>query len=380
MDFAQLVEKINKEFGETVISGQLPPRERIPFSSPYLNYVTYGGIVYGSSSEFVGAESSGKSTLAQDLISQFQKIEKKRYEDRKKELELALENAKGKELERVRSSLEGLRERKTVYLDLEFTLDGTWLNKLGVDSSKVFIIQPQAMGVETPLDWIIQLAETEEVGFIVIDSIGAMVSGAEEEKSLNDSTYGGISKALTRFYKKVMPYVKKNNIALLVINQTRDDMNNPYNQFNRPGGKMNKFAQSLTLGLSGGDKLDEKYGDATGKSEMVYARITNVQMIKNKTAPPDRQRTKFTIKHGKGIDQAFDVFSMACDTGIIAVAGAYYTFFDPQTGEELNKVQGKSKAVEFLRANDDLRHNLWKRLYDESLLKEDYVEQIEEEE
>ena len=67
MDFLQLIDKINKDYGNTVISGTLPPRERIPFSSPYLNYVTYGGIVYGSSSEFVGAESSGKSTLAQDL-------------------------------------------------------------------------------------------------------------------------------------------------------------------------------------------------------------------------------------------------------------------------------------------------------------------------
>ena len=379
MDFSQLIEKINKEFGDTVISGTLPPRERIPFSSPYLNYVTYGGIVYGSSSEFVGAESSGKSTLAQDLISQFQKIEAVRFAKRKEELQTAIAKAKGKELERLTSQLEATKERKTVYLDLEFTLDGVWLNKLGVDASKVFIIQPQAMGVETPLDWIIQLAETEEVGFIIIDSIGAMVSGAEEEKSLNDATYGGISKALTRFYKKVMPYVKKNNIALLVINQTRDDMNNPYNQFNRPGGRMNKFAQSLSLGLSGGEKLDEKYGDATGKSEMVHARVSNVQMIKNKTAPPDRQRTKFTIKHGRGIDQAFDVFGMACDLGMVAVAGAYYTFFDPENGVELKKVQGKSKAVEFLRANDDLRNKLWKRLYDESLLKDDFVENIEEE-
>lgn len=380
MDFLQLIDKINKDYGNTVISGTLPPRERIPFSSPYLNYVTYGGIVYGSSSEFVGAESSGKSTLAQDLISQFQRIEKERYETNRKEIEELLPKAKGKEIERLNARLEALKERKTVYLDLEFTLDGTWLAKLGVDANKVFIIQPQAMGVETPLDWIIQLAETSEVGFIVIDSIGSMVSGAEEEKSLNDATYGGISKALTRFYKKVMPYVKKNNIALLVINQTRDDMANPYNQFNRPGGKMNKFAQSLTLGLVGGEKLDERYGDATGKSEMVYARVTNVQMIKNKTAPPDRQRTKFTIRHGKGIDQAYDVFGMGCDVGLIAVAGAYYTFFDPDSGEELLKVQGKSRAVDFLRANEALRNKLWKALYLRSLLKDDVETPIEEDE
>lgn len=371
MEFSDLVQKINKEYGDTVISGKLPKKERIPFSSPYLNYVTYGGVCYGASSELVGAESSGKSTLAQDLIHNLQKIEKQRYEDKKKELKEQISKAKGKAQEKLQEELDNLKERKTIYLDLEFTLDGEWLEKLGVDSDKVFVIQPNAMGIETPLDWIIEFSQTDEVAFIIIDSIGSMVSGAEESKSLNDATYGGISKALTRFYKKVMPHVKKNNIALLVVNQTRDDMSNPYNQFNRPGGKMNKFAQSLTLGLSGGDKLDEKYGDATGKSEMVSAKMTNVQMIKNKTAPPDRQRTKFTISHGRGIDKAFDVFSMACDFGSISVAGAYYTFIDPATGEQLTKVQGKANAVTYLRDNPDLLETIWEDLYKKSLLTEE---------
>lgn len=381
MDFAQLVEKINKEYGDTIQAGKIPPKERIPFSSPYLNYVTYGGICYGASSEFVGAESSGKSTLAQDLIHNFQIKEKARYESAKAELVAKMEKAKDKDKAKIQEQINALKERKTVYLDLEFTLDGYWLEQLGVDPDKVFVIHPDAMGVETPLDWIIQFAETDEVGFIVIDSIGAMVSGAEEEKTLSESTYGGISKALTRFYKKVMPHIKKNSIALLVINQTRDDMSNPYNQFNRPGGKMNKFAQSLTLGLSGGDKLDEKYGDATGKSEMVAARLTNVQMIKNKTAPPDRQRTQFCIKHGKGIDVAYDVFSMACDFGFVVVTGAYYTFVDPITGEEIIKVQGKSKAINYLRDNPQLLASISKALYEKStIMDEGFVPEEDEQE
>lgn len=375
MELAQLIDKINKEYGETVVTGKLPPKERIPFSSPYLNYVTYGGICYGASSEFVGAESSGKSTLAQDLIHQFQLIEKNRYETKKAEIEALIAKAKGKELDRLTEELSNLRERKTVYLDLEFTLDGEWLEQLGVDADKVYVIHPDAMGVETPLDWIVEFSDTNEVGFIIIDSIGSMVSGAEEEKSLSDATYGGISKALTRFYKKVMPNLKKNNIALLVVNQTRDDMANPYNQFNRPGGKMNKFAQSLTIGLSGGDKLDEKYADATNKSEMVYAKLTNVQMIKNKTAPPDRQRTRFTIQHGRGIDIAYDIFSMACDFGLVNVSGAYYTFVEPNTGEEIQKVQGKAKAVSFLKDNPEIKQRLWKALYEKSTTDEEVSEE-----
>lgn len=379
MDFNQLVDKINKEYGNSITSGALPPRSRIPFSSPYLNYVTYGGICMGTSSEFVGAESSGKSTLSQDLIHNFQKIEKKEYEAKREVVKAKLAKAKDKDIAKLTDELNAIKERKTIYLDLEFSWDSLWVAKLGVDPTKVTVIQADAMGVETPLDWIIDLAETGEVGFIVIDSIGAMVSGAEEEKSLTEFTYGGISKALTRFYKKVMPHIKKNNIALLMINQTRDDMNNPYNQYNRPGGKMNKFAQSITLGLTSGDKLDEKYSDATNKSEMVYAKLTNVQMIKNKTAPPDRQRTQFCIKYGKGIDVAFDVFSMACDFGMVVVTGAYYTFIDPATGEATIKVQGKANAVNYLRENKEVLNYLWKALYDKSVI-EDYVAPEEEEE
>lgn len=380
MDFSQLVEKINKEYGETVQAGKIPPKERIPFSSPYLNYVTYGGICYGASSEFVGAESSGKSTLAQDLIHNFQIKEKARFEEKRAVLIAKLEKAKDKDKAKIQEQLDAIKERKTVYLDLEFTLDGFWLEKLGVDPEKVFVIHPDAMGVETPLDWIIQFSETDEVGFIIIDSIGAMVSGAEEEKTLSESTYGGISKALTRFYKKVMPNIKKNNIALLVVNQTRDDMSNPYNQFNRPGGKMNKFAQSLTLGLSGGEKLGDKYEEVSGKSEMVAAKLTNVQMIKNKTAPPDRQRTQFCIKHGRGIDVAYDVFSMACDFGFVAVTGAYYTFVDPMTGEEIVKVQGKGKAITYLKDNPELLNRTWQALYEKSGVDETFVEEEETEE
>jgi recombination protein RecA len=370
MALKEYIDKINKDFGMVAMTGTMPPKERIPFSSPYLNYVTYGGICYGASSEFVGAESSGKSTLALDIVHQFQIKEQNRYITGKNELEKALEKAKGKEAERLREEIINLAERKAIYLDLEFTLDWEWGRKLGVDPNKVVSIQPDAMGVEIPLDWIVEMAKTNEVGLIIVDSIGSMISGAEEDKLIGESTYGGISKALTRFYKKIMPSVNKNNIALIMINQTRDDMNNPYNRWNRPGGRMSKFAQSLSLGLSEGEKLDEKYAETTNKVDMVYARLTNVQVIKNKTAPPDRQRTRFTILHGRGIDTPFDVFCMACDLGLIVVGGAYYTFIYPATGEELIKIQGKAKAIAYLRAHPELMATLWEIMYTKSTTEE----------
>lgn len=362
-----LISDINKKYGLTILNGNIPVKERIPFSSPYLNYVTYGGVCYGASSELVGQESSGKSTLAQDLIKNFQKIEKERYESKLAELNAKLAKAKGKEEIRIKEEIDALPERIAVYLDIEQSLDPDWLKALGVDDSKIFITQPSAMGIETPLDWIVQFSETPSVGFIIVDSIGAMMSDAEDNKLIGEFTYGGVSKALTRFYKKIMPNLKRNNIALLVINQTRDDMNNPYNQFNRPGGKMHKFAQSLSLGLVGGQKLDDRYADATGKSEVFSARETNVQVIKNKTAPPDRQRCKFTIRMGYGVDVAYDTFLMACDLGHIQVTGAYYTIVNPLTGE-VNKHQGKLNAVEAIRRDQALLEAMWQGLYEHSIV------------
>lgn len=364
MPIEDILSKLKKDYGEgMVFIGDLPKKERIPFSSPYLNYVTYGGICFGTSSEFVGAESSGKSTLALDIVSNFQKLESKRIATRKEEIEHALPKAKGKEIEKLNNELANLKVRKSVYLDLEFTLDAKWMRLIGVDAEQVIIIHPPAVGVEVPLDWVVELAETGEIGLVIIDSVGAMISGAEEEKTIGEATYGGISKALTRFYKKIMPHISKQNIALLMINQTRDDMANPYNQFNRPGGRMNKFAQSISLGLSSGEKLTDTYAEATNKSEMVHAKLTNVQMIKNKTAPPDRQRTKFCLKHGHGIDIAYDTFSMACDFGLISQAGAFYTLFDSVTGEVIEKVQGKAKLIARIQEDEALRKSLWERLY-----------------
>lgn len=364
MPIEDILNKLKKDFGEgMVFIGDLPSKERIPFSSPYLNYVTYGGVCFGTSSEFVGAESSGKSTLALDIVANFQRLETEAMAKRIEELNRLIPKAKGKELEKLTLELANIKVRKAVYLDLEFTLDAKWMRLIGVDADQVIIIHPPAVGVEAPLDWVVELADTGEVGLIIIDSVGAMISGAEEDKSISEFTYGGISKALTRFYKKIMPHISKQNIALIMVNQTRDDMSNPYNQFNRPGGRMNKFAQSISLGLSSGEKLDDKYAEATNKSEMVHAKLTNVQMIKNKTAPPDRQRTKFCLKHGHGIDLAYDVFSMACDFGLISQAGAFYTIFDPITGEVTLKVQGKSKAIQLINDDEALRKSLWERLY-----------------
>lgn len=130
---------------------------------------------------------------------------------------------------------------------------------------------------------------------------------------------------------------------------------------------MHKFAQSLSLGLVGGQKLDDRYADASGKSEVFSARETNVQVIKNKTAPPDRQRCKFTIRMGYGVDVAYDTFLMACDLGHIQVTGAYYTVVNPITGE-VKKHQGKLNAVEALRDDPTLLDAMWQGLYEQSIV------------
>lgn len=363
-ELLSLMGNIEKEYGRSMYVGDLPQRECIPFSSPWLNYVTWGGVRYGMSTEIVGEESSGKSTAALDIIRNFQPIEEERYKKRKKELEeeLAKPKLSKKEEARLLTEQASLTERVAVYLDLEYTTDSNWVAKNKVDESKMIIFQPPPMGVEGPLDKIIQMAETGQVGLIIVDSVGAMMSTAEEEGDVGKGNYGGISKALTKYYKKIMPIISKQNIAHIVINQTREDLNG-HNQLVRPGGKMNKFAQSLVLRLRPGIKFEENYAKGSNNSELVYARQTIVQVAKNKVADASRQNGFYTIRMGQGVDRAYDTFSMAMQYGMIVMSGSWITMFHPTNGEEILKVQGSGKAVTYLDENPDIEKLYWDELY-----------------
>lgn len=366
----KILDDIEKDFGQSIFIGTLPEFKFIPFSSPQLNYLLRGGIPYGASSEIVGEEHSGKSTLLLDLISNYQKQEIIRVEDERARLTEEIKGAKGRALKDLEAELDNVKERVAVYLDIEMTTNPQWMKKMGVDETKVVIYQPKAVGIEEPLDHILKMMETDVVGFVAIDSVGQMISTAEQESEVGKGNYGGISKSLTKYYKKASPLYSKNKIAHVVVNQTRQDLSG-YNQLVRPGGNAHKFAQSVVLRLRPGAMFDEKYTSIPRKEATVHARETIVNLVKNKMTGSDRQTTSFTIKPNYGIDVMFDTAEMAMEIGAILKGGSWYTIIDMATGEVLTKVQGIAAVMSYLEENEEYYNGLKDYLYAEAIKDED---------
>lgn len=366
-DLGKILGDIEKEYGESIFIDTLPDIDLIPFSSPQLNDVLKGGIPRGMSTEIVGEEHSGKSTLVLDLIKNYQILEVGIAEAKREALREEIKTSKGKKKERLETELEEVAERVSIYLDIESTTNPQWMKKMGVDASKVIIYQPADIGIEGPLDNIIAMMATNSVGLVAIDSVGQMISTAENEASVGKGQYGGISIPLTRYYKKATPLYSKNKIAHIMVNQTRADMSG-YNQLKRPGGKAHAFAQAMVLRLKPGGRYDEKYSSAAGTVDAVYARETIVNVVKNKVTGSDRQSTIFTIRPNFGIDVAYDAANLLLESGLISQASSWFTIYSPFTGEEIAKAQGMSKMVEYLLAEENAQYfeDVKKYLYNKS--------------
>lgn len=202
----EIIKQTNKKFGEEIITHGLSEYDykRIPFTSPRMNYCTYGGIPVGKITEFFGEEHGGKTTTALDIVANYQKSD------------------------------DG---RSVLYVDAENTLDAEWAQKLGVDVENLYLLQPKAQSAEDIFQIIEDAVDTGEVGLWVLDSIGVLVSSLEmdEKKTYEDKVYGGISLPLTRFSKKIEMLMKRHNCTGIGINQIRDNLASMYGGISTPG-------------------------------------------------------------------------------------------------------------------------------------------------
>lgn len=320
-----LMKEINKEFKEDILHKGLAmfDYERIPFTSPRLNYMTYGGIPKGKLTEFYGEEHGGKTTTCLDIVANYQHME----------------GSKG-----------------VVYADLENTLDSVWATKLGVDFSRdnIWVMNPTNQGAETIFERILKMIETDEVGLIIIDSIGVMVSNQALEKSVEDKTYGGVSMALTNFSKKAEMLCHKHNCTIIGINQMRADMNSPYGGDTTTGGKAWRHNCSCRLEFRRGRFFDEKYKEISRSAENPVGNYVLVSMSKNKTCPPKRHTGFYTLRYDIGIDYLYDLVEVGIKYGIIDKSGAWFSIIDPETGEQLAKLQGQNAVYEYLENEDNI--------------------------
>lgn len=322
----EIMKKINKEAKEEIIVRGLPEYEykRIPFTSPKMNYITYGGLPLGRLVEFFGEEGGGKTTTALDMVANFQNL----YPD-----------------------------REVLYIDAENTLDTEWAQKIGVDVNNITLLQPKTQSAEEIFQMIIDVVETGEVGLWVLDSIPCLTSKNDLEKDLtDDARVAGISGALTRFSRAVVGPCAKNECMGIGINQVRDKINSTIpGLLNTPGGRAWKHFCTTRIEFRKGSYLDELGKALSRSSGEPSSQKICVNMVKTKSCRPSRHVGQYTINYDTGIDYLTDLIDQAIFYNIIDKSGSWFTITNTDTGEVLkDKIQGQANVAKFLDENPDI--------------------------
>lgn len=358
-----LIKDFNKQYKEEIAARGIPliQTQKIPFSSPRANYMLYGGLPRGRIVEFAGEENGGKTTTALDIVANAQPLFDEEWEQEIKDLG-AIDKRKKEQQARL-DYLKARGPKQVVYADCENTLDEDWARNLGVDTDKMVLLKPQSQTAEQIFEMLLQMMETDEVGLVVIDSLGVMLSAQAYEKTMEEKTYGGIAAALTLFSKKAELLCNKYNCTLIGINQMRENMNSPYGGMITTGGKGWKHNCSIRLMFQKGSYIDERGKEIKRSAETPAGNQVLINVAKTKVCKPDRRVGYYTLNYETGIDKTADTIEVALKYGIINQAGAWFNFVDIETGEiitdeegEIIKVQGKPNLIEYLQ-NDPHLYN-----------------------
>ena len=189
-----------------------------------------------------------------------------------------------------------------------------------------------AQSAEEIFDMLLKMMETGEVGLVVIDSLGVMVSQQAYDKDVQDKTYGGIASALTIFGKKAQMICARTGCILLGINQVREDMAG-FNRVITTGGKGWKHLCTFRFIFKKGDYIDENNNSIKRSSTSPAGNLIEIAIVKDKAVKPDRLNGYYTLKYDTGVDILNDTVELACWYDIIRKRGSYYDIIDIETGE-----------------------------------------------
>ena len=307
------IAQIEKQFGKGSIMrlGERTAKmavEAIPTGSIALDMALgIGGIPRGRVSEIFGAEAAGKSTLAQHIIAEAQR-------------------------------LGGM----AAYIDVEHALDPTYAQKCGVMVDDLLISQPDTG--EQALEITEALVRSGAIDVIVIDSVAALAPRAEIEGEMGDVHVGLQARLMSQALRKLAAAIGKSGTAVVFINQLREKVGIIFgNPEVTPGGRALKFYSSIRIDLRRTETIKQG-NEAIGSH--VKARV-----VKNKIAPPFRT-AEFDIMFDHGISKEADLIDLGVGLGIIKKAGAFFSFGETRLG------QGRENAKEYLRQHQELAQQI----------------------
>ncbi|HEY7441780.1 MAG TPA: recombinase RecA [Vicinamibacterales bacterium] len=303
------VGQIEKQFGKGSIMrmgqrGAVQPMEYIPTGAISIDFALgIGGMPRGRVVEIFGPESSGKTTLALQVIAQAQK-------------------------------LGGM----AAFVDAEHALDAAYAQKLGVDIDNLLVSQPD--NGEQALEIVELLIRSNGVDVVVVDSVAALVPRAEIEGEMGEAQMGLQARLMSQALRKLTGAVSKSKTCLIFINQLREKIGVMFgNPETTTGGRALKFYASV--------RIDIRRVASIKDGDLVVGGRTRVKVVKNKVAPPFRE-AEFDIMYGEGISREGDLLDLAVDKRIVEKSGAWFAFGGDRLG------QGRENAKAFLRDNPDI--------------------------
>jgi len=307
MDMA--VSQIEKEFGKGSIM-RLGDESRaenidvIPTGSLSLDIALgVGGIPRGRVIEVYGPESSGKTTLALNIVAEAQKM-----------------------------------GGVAAFIDAEHALDVIYARKLGVNVEDLLVSQPDTG--EQALEITEILVRSGALDVVVVDSVAALVPRAEIEGEMGDSHMGLQARLMSQALRKLVAAISKSKTTVIFINQIRMKIGVMFgNPETTTGGNALKFYASV--------RLDIRKTGVIKKGDDMLGNSTRVKVVKNKVAPPFKE-ARFDILFGEGISKAGDVLDLAVDCSIVEKSGSWYAY----QGERLG--QGRDFVRNHLKENPDL--------------------------
>jgi len=275
-----------------------------------------GGLPKGRIIEIYGPESSGKTTLALQVVAEAQK--------------------KG-----------GI----CAFVDAEHAMDPIYAKKLGVKTGELLISQPDTG--EQALEIADTLIKSGSISVLVIDSVAALTPKAELEGEMGDHHVGLQSRLMSQALRKITGSVSKSNTMIIFINQIRMKIGVMFgNPETTSGGNALKFYSSVRMDI-------RRIGAIKDKDEII-GNSTRVKIVKNKVAPPFKV-VEFDLMYGKGISKTGELVDLGAKAGIVEKAGAWYAY----KGEKIG--QGRENAKIYLEQNPKVADEIEKVIRDQAI-------------